>query len=88
MRNYLICYDISDEKRLATLSKFLEKEAYRIQKSIFLLLTPTQEELNSLTEKIQTIIDITVDDVRLYTIKKNGYVLGSATDLDTPFILL
>ncbi len=88
MKNYLLCYDICDEKRLTKLAKLLEKEAYRIQKSIFLLLSPTPQELASLIEKIQTIIDVNIDDVRLYTIKKNGYVLGSATNLDEPFILL
>lgn len=88
MKNYLICYDISDEKRLAKLAKLLEKEAYRIQKSIFLLLAPTHEEFVVLIDKIQTIIDTNVDDVRLYTIKQSGYMLGSATNLSEPFLFI
>ncbi len=88
MKNYLICYDVSDEKRLSKLAKLLEKEAYRIQKSIFLLLAPTFDELTSLITNIQTIIDVNIDDVRLYTIKQYGYALGSATKIDEPFIFV
>ena len=36
--NFLICYDISDEKRLAKVAKELEKVSIRIQKSIFFFL--------------------------------------------------
>ncbi|QIR77889.1 CRISPR-associated endonuclease Cas2 [Sulfurospirillum diekertiae] len=88
MKNYLLCYDISDKKRLAKLAKLLEKEAFRIQNSIFLLLEPTSHEVDILVQKIEQCIDKAHDDVRLYTIKSNGFHLGSATNLDEPFLLI
>ena len=87
-KNYLLCYDISDEKRLARLSKMVEKEAYRIQNSIFLLLAPTPSELNHIIAEVTKIIDKEKDDVRIYTIKNSGYLFGIATNLDEPFILI
>lgn len=87
-KNYLLCYDISDEKRLAKLSKMVEKEAYRIQNSIFLLLEPTQAELHHIIVEVAKIIDKEKDDVRIYTIKNSGYLFGIATNLDVPFILI
>ena len=87
-KNYLLCYDISDAKRLAKLAKMVEKEAYRIQNSIFLLLEPTQAELHHIIVEVAKIIDKEKDDVRIYTIKNSGYLVGIATNLDEPFILI
>lgn len=88
MKSYVICYDISDEKRLVKLAKLLEQEAFRIQKSIFVLWEATENELLALVQKIKTIIDQEHDDVRVYAIKKSGYCLGAATNLDEPFLLI
>ncbi len=38
MENYLICYDIGCNKRRRKLAKQLEKEAFRINKSVFVYL--------------------------------------------------
>lgn len=88
MKNYLICYDISDDKRLVKLAKLLEQEAFRIQKSIFVLWEATENELLILVQKMKTLIDQEKDDVRVYTIKNSGHCLGVATNLNEPFLLI
>jgi len=34
-RDFLICYDIADEKRVAKIGKLVEKESLRIQRSVY-----------------------------------------------------
>lgn len=87
-QNYIICYDICDEKRLQKVAKILEKVAYRIQYSIYLWLDPSTQEREKVIAQIQEQIDTNVDDVRLYTIKSNGYHQGIASNLDAPFLLI
>lgn len=86
-KNYLICYDITNPKRLAKLSRYVEKNAFRIQKSIYLFPNATSEELQSITQQIEDRIDKDEDDVRIYTIKSSGLRAGIAVDLDHPFIV-
>ena len=87
-KNYLICYDISDEKRLAKLAKYIEKVAFRIQYSIYYLPAPNQKELQEIQEKIKELIDQKEDDVRIYTIKRSGFKAGVAVDLNDPFTII
>lgn len=87
-QDYLICYDISDEKRLAKVARYLEKTALRIQYSIYVLFEPSQKELFEIEENIKKLIDTQADDVRIYTIKNSGYRLGIAINLDEPFIIV
>lgn len=86
MKNYLICYDISDPKRLAKVAKYLEKTAFRVQYSIFLLPKPSKSELEKITFDLSNLIDKNIDDLRIYTIKNAGFHFGSAVNLDEPFI--
>ena len=48
VRDYLVCYDIADPKRLSKLARALEKRAYRIQYSIFLLKEVANHEISFL----------------------------------------
>ncbi len=86
--DYLICYDISDRKRLQKLSRDLEKLAIRIQYSIFFAPSVSQESLFDIMETIDAIIEPSEDDVRIYTVVKSGLHLGQAIDLSDPTILL
>lgn len=87
-KDYLLCYDISDAKRLVKVASFLTKVSFRIQYSVFLLQKSTKVELDIIIKALQERIDVEKDDVRIYTIKNSGYRLGKAVDLDEPFILL
>lgn len=83
--DYLVCYDIADPKRLSKLARILEKRAYRIQYSIFLLKKVANHEISSLVNETTAIIDKEADDVRIYKIKSAGYRLGCAIDIDNPY---
>lgn len=83
---YLICYDISDQKRLAKLARTLDKIAYRIQYSIYLLENASKSEVLALADEIMEIIDEKADDVRIYRIKNSGLRAGCAVDLDNPYM--
>ena len=87
-KNFLLCYDISDKKRLVKIAKIIEAEAMRIQRSIYFYEKVSKKELNSLVDRVLAVLDEKADDFRVYTIKNNGICLGSAVDLDNPLILL
>jgi len=87
MRRYdfIISYDISDKKRLRKIAKLIEKDAMRIQYSVYFYHDSTQEEVTKLLEKVCKIYDEKRDDIRVYKIKHKGLHLGSAIDLENPF---
>jgi len=85
-KDFLICYDISDKKRLQKIGKLVEKKALRIQKSIYLFDKATKDELNQLIENIMKVFDEKKDDLRIYEIKDKGIKMGIATDLENPLI--
>ena len=86
MKDYIISYDISNYKRLAKLARNLEKNAMRIQKSVFLLSSVSNHELLGIIDMITEIIDLDADDVRIYTIIDPGIALAKAINLDDPYI--
>ena len=95
-KDYLICYDIAlikendikGQKRLNKVAKYLEKVAFRIQYSIFYLPSASKDELEEIVSNLKELISTKYDDVKIYTIKNNGYKAGIATDLNEPFILI
>ena len=86
MKDYIISYDISNYKRLAKLARNLEKGAMRIQKSVFLLSSISNNELLGIIDMINAIIDVETDDVRIYTIVDPGISLAQAVNLADPYI--
>jgi CRISPR-associated protein Cas2 len=85
-KDFLICYDIADEKRVGKIGKLVEKNAMRIQRSVYFYEQVTKEELTVLVEKVLTILDEEADDLRVYVIKNKGIALGEAVDLENPLI--
>ncbi len=83
--NFILAYDIADSKRLRKIAKIVEKEAIRIQFSIFLLPKFTKPELLELLDKILKIYNENEDDIRIYKIKNKGINIASGVDLDQPF---
>lgn len=86
-QDFLICYDIADEKRVAKIGKLIEKEALRIQRSVYFYEQVSKDELSVLVDRVLTLLDEEVDDLRIYTIRNKGIALGEAIDLDNPLIL-
>jgi len=87
-KDFLICYDISDKKRLGKIGKLMEENTLRIQRSVYFYERVTKKELKVLVQKVLEILDEKADDLRIYTIKDKGISLGSATDLNNPFIFV
>ena len=84
--DFLICYDIADEKRVGKIGKLVEKNALRIQRSVYFYEQVSKEELTALIEKVLTILDVEADDLRVYSIKNKGIHFGEAVDLENPLI--
>ena len=80
--NFILTYDISDEKRLRKILKIAEKEALRIQLSVYYCPDITMLELSVIVQKIVEIMDENEDDLRIYRIKKGSISFMSAIDLD------
>ncbi len=70
MPNFLICYDISDPKRLSRVHRAALRHGMPVQYSVFLL-RGSQGELADMMADIEQYIDETEDDVRAYTIAPN-----------------
>ena len=85
-KDFLICYDIADEKRLGKIGKLVEKSAMRIQRSVYFYEQVSKEELTVLIEKVMEVFDQEADDLRVYVIKNKGIALGEAVDLENPLI--
>jgi len=86
--NFIISYDIAEQKRLRKIAKKLEHVAIRIQYSIFLYIDATQQEIYELIENIKEIIKDDEDDVRIYHIDINrSLCINTAVNLKSPIIL-
>ena len=76
---YLIGYDISDEKRLQKIHKTMTKYATPIQYSIFLF-EGKRNELQHCIDDVLHIFHKKEDDLRIYPLPTNGkqWLLGKA----------
>lgn len=71
MADYLVCYDIADHRRLARLHRCLRRHALPIQYSVFLL-TAGEAGLRRCVEEASRLIDAKTDDLRIYSLPKDG----------------
>jgi len=79
--NFVITYDIADEKRLIRVSKFLEKFAIRIEYSVFFV-EAERKKIMFIIKEIKKIINKKEDDVRVYRINlAKSIVLKNAIDV-------
>ena len=76
---YLIGYDITDEKRLQKIHKIMTKYATPIQYSIFLF-EGMRKELQHCIDDVMTVFHKKKDDLRIYPLPSNGkqWQLGKA----------
>ncbi len=66
-RQYLICYDIADPRRLTRVHRFLTTRAVALQYSVFSAIL-RRRELEDILENLDERIDPRKDDVRIYTL--------------------
>jgi len=86
--NFLICYDISNTKRLRKVAKALESVSIRIQKSIFYYMDASSEDMKDIVTKLKNLIDNDEDDIRIYKVDKYSSLnLKSAINLIKPNII-
>ncbi len=76
---YLIGYDISDEKRLQKIHKIMTRYATPIQYSIFLY-EGARKDLQNCIEDVMNVFHKKEDDLRIYPLPTNGkqWQLGKA----------
>jgi CRISPR-associated protein Cas2 len=72
---YLIGYDIADKKRLTKVAKLLERHAVRLQYSLFVYDTMSENALEALIDAILALIDTQHDDVRVYTLRNDERIV-------------
>jgi CRISPR-associated protein Cas2 len=71
MTEFVVCYDISDPKRLGRLYRFMKKSAVPIQYSVFLFIGDDRK-LERLMAQAITYIDLKADDLRAYPLPGRG----------------
>lgn len=80
---WIIAYDITDNKRLGRVYRFLKKEAIPIQRSIFYY-EGTVSVLTKILDEIEGRINSKTDDVRAYCLptKLHYYAIGASVFAD------
>ncbi len=73
LQPYLLCYDISDDKRLSRIHRTAVENGQPIQYSVFLLIK-TEEELENLIRELQQEMDPKEDDIRIYPLNNPARV--------------
>jgi CRISPR-associated protein Cas2 len=83
MESVLVCYDISDPKRLRKVAKTCEDFGYRKQLSVFLVRVSATDFVR-LRSRLYDIIDLTEDQVLFIPLTESGLqrmeAIGRATD--------
>jgi CRISPR-associated protein Cas2 len=69
--DYIICYDITDPKRLSRMHRHLQKHAMPIQYSVFFF-NGTERQLETCLEIAVSLIDPDADDLRAYPLPHRG----------------
>lgn len=87
--DFLVCYDVSDKKRLRKIAKFLEKVSIRIQKSIFFYSNASKNDIKILVRKLDEFLNKNEDDIRIYQIDIHKSInINSAISLKKPNIIV
>lgn len=70
---WVVAYDISDAYRLAGIYRVIKAWGVRLQYSVYLVQC-TISEINTLTDELRAVVDHTEDDIRIYSLPKDGAV--------------
>lgn len=70
-RDYLICYDIGDTKRLGRVHRLLSRQAMAVQYSVFVF-TGSEARLALCLKALEGLIDARADDLRAYPLPARG----------------
>ena len=89
---YLICFDISDDRKRYRTVKVLSEYSYRVQKSVFEGFL-SKDTLLEMMDKIKNCIDEKTDSVRVYPLcarcEQEVRITGTGTKVeDVEYIIL
>lgn len=68
-RNWLICYDIADPRRLGRVHRLVSRQAMQVQYSIYLY-HGSASDLQDLMSELRKRIHPREDDIRIYTLPR------------------
>ncbi len=71
MPDYIVCYDITDPRRLGRIHRLLKKRALAVQYSVFLF-TGTEAQLERCLADLNRLMDPRHDDIRAYPLPERG----------------
>ena len=77
-QRWLIAYDIKNPKRLAKVGRYINKEAVRLQYSIYML-AGTRRKMDEVSAELEKLINPKEDDVRIYPMGENTRLWGLGT---------
>ncbi|MCX7794692.1 MAG: CRISPR-associated endonuclease Cas2 [Thermodesulfovibrionales bacterium] len=70
---YLVCYDISDDRRLQRVFNYMKARGIHLQYSVFYC-ELTWQDLQNLKNDLSALIDPGRDDVRIYPLQKDSLI--------------
>lgn len=86
-RQYLICYDIANQKRLQRVHRKVSNAAVAVQYSVFLA-TLSDSELDALLASLQQEIECSEDDIRAYPVDPAGAITLGSSSLPGDILLI
>lgn len=86
-RQYLICYDIANPRRLQRVHRTVSKAAMAVQYSVFLAAF-TDSELDELLRSLQKEIERSEDDIRAYPVDPKGAITLGSSSLPNDILLI
>lgn len=66
-RPHLVCYDITDPRRLGRVHRLLKQRGVPVQYSVFLVLA-SPHHIRALMAELRRLLDVHTDDVRCYAL--------------------
>ncbi len=66
-QSYLIAYDITEDRRLNRICRYLKGKGLHLQKSVFFCFFD-KEELTAVIARLKEMIDPCTDDIRIYPV--------------------
>ncbi|AEI15255.1 CRISPR-associated protein Cas2 [Flexistipes sinusarabici DSM 4947] len=69
-KHYVICYDISDDRKRNKIDQLLKNKGMRVQKSVFECII-TEAEFLKLKDRLVKYIDFDTDSIRYYFLCKH-----------------
>ena len=90
--NYLVCYDISNNKRRLKLSKLLDNFGDRVQESVFELPALDADAIQACIRKIEKVKLEGGETIRLYSLceacKKGIIIFGDGEAMSNPDVYI